>query len=203
MIHQNRKFAVNAGLALAILASGVAMPRAAAQQSNLDKFVITGAAAKRAMSRSEISAETAEKIAKACEEYATANKVAVAIFILNPSGNIVHAHRMDGLGPINVETGLYKAQTALYVRRPTSIYERDYQTDAPSQIARVKLDKYYVAGGLPIVVDDVLIGAIGVGGNREHDEKCAWTALNKVIGPQPPLPPGPDMNFGKSNTKKQ
>jgi len=42
-------------------------------------------------------------------------------------------------------------------------------------------------GGLPIVVQDQLIGAIGVGGGN-MDEMCAYTALTKVLGPQPRLP---------------
>jgi hypothetical protein len=48
------------------------------------------------------------------------------------------------------------------------------------------------AGGLPIIVNDVLIGAIGVGGSAPKppvwsDEICAQKALEEVIGPQPPL----------------
>ena len=47
---------------------------------------------------------------------------------------------------------------------------------------------YFAGGGLPIVVQDQLIGAIGVGcGNQ--DEMCAYTALTGVLGPQPPLTP--------------
>ena len=42
------------------------------------------------------------------------------------------------------------------------------------------------SGGLPIVVDDQLIGAVGVGGGNA-DEQCAYQALVKVLGPQPPL----------------
>jgi hypothetical protein len=49
------------------------------------------------------------------------------------------------------------------------------------------LSYYFVSGGLPIVVDDQLIGAVGVGGGNA-DEQCAYQALVKVLGPQPPLP---------------
>lgn len=163
--------------------------RVAAQ--GVDKFVITGDDAKRALSKVEISGETAEKLAKVCEAYATEHKISVTIFIISPSGSIVHAHRMDGQGPINIETALYKAQTALYTRRPTSFYEKEYATDVPAEVARVKLNQYYVSGGLPIIVDDQLIGAIGVGGSRDGDEQCAYAALTKVLGPQPPLTSSP------------
>jgi hypothetical protein len=39
------------------------------------------------------------------------------------------------------------------------------------------------------VVENNLIGAIGVGGGN-MDEQCAYQALTKVLGPQPPLPAG-------------
>ena len=52
------------------------------------------------------------------------------------------------------------------------------------------LSYYFVGGGLPIVVQDQLIGAIGVGGGN-MDEQCAYQALTKVLGPQPPLPTPP------------
>ena len=163
------------------------MPAAAQTPARVDSFVVRGEAAKRALTKTEISGETAEKLAKVCEAYAVEHNISVSIFIISPSGSIVHAHRMDGQGPINIETALYKAQTALYTRRPTSLYEKQYATDLPGEVARTKLNQYYVSGGLPIIVDDQLIGAIGVGGSRDGDEPCAYAALTKVLGPQPPL----------------
>ena len=55
------------------------------------------------------------------------------------------------------------------------------------RVTRTKLDQYFVAGGLPIVVDGQLIGSIGVGGDRLGDEPCAYAALTEVLGPQLPL----------------
>jgi uncharacterized protein GlcG (DUF336 family) len=45
-----------------------------------------------------------------------------------------------------------------------------------------------VSGGLPIMVDGQMIGAIGVGGGT-RDEDCAYEALTKVVGSQPALAP--------------
>jgi Haem-degrading len=56
-------------------------------------------------------------------------------------------------------------------------------------ISGTSLGAYYFApGGLPIVVEDQLIGAIGVGGGAQ-EEQCAYHALTKVLGSQPLLPP--------------
>jgi hypothetical protein len=45
-------------------------------------------------------------------------------------------------------------------------------------------------GGLPIIVNGQIIGAIGVGGGAGYgEEQCARDALEAVFGPQPPLLP--------------
>jgi uncharacterized protein GlcG (DUF336 family) len=50
------------------------------------------------------------------------------------------------------------------------------------------LGQFPYTGGLPIMVGPQLIGAIGVGGaSGEQDERCAYEALTRVIGPQPAL----------------
>jgi uncharacterized protein GlcG (DUF336 family) len=102
---------------LAVLAGAAFTPYAGAQ--NIDKFVVSGDAAKKAKSRSEISADTAEKITQACVNFAKEKKIAVTVFILSPTGQIVHAHRMDGQVPINIETALLKAKSVLYTRDST------------------------------------------------------------------------------------
>jgi glc operon protein GlcG len=158
----------------------------ASAQGNVDKFVVTGDAAKKAMTREEISADTAEKITKGCLDFAAQNKIAVSVFILAPSGQIVHAHRMDGQNPVNVKTALWKAETALSTHGSTHAAANRYADDITGELTRIKFDAYWVSGGLPIVVDNVLIGAIGVGGSN-LDEECANAGLTAVLGPQPPL----------------
>ena len=153
---------------------------------DLDDFVISEDAAKFTLNRAEISVATAEQIAKACVDYAEANDVAVAILILSPSGSIVYAYRMDGRNPINVDTALRKAQTVLYMRTSTHAVLSQYGTELRNTF--FDLGQFPFTGGLPIMVGDQLIGAIGVGGaSGPQDEECAYEAMTKVIGPQPPL----------------
>jgi glc operon protein GlcG len=173
--------AVLLGLAAFAFGAGTA-----SAQGNLEKFVVTGDAAKKAMTREEISGDTAEKITKACLDFAAQNKIAVSVFILAPSGQVVHSHRMDGQNPVNVETALWKAQTALKTHGSTHAAANRYAEDIVGELTRIKFDAYWVSGGLPIVVDNVLIGAIGVGGSG-LDEECANAGLTVVLGPQPPL----------------
>ena len=177
---------IRTGMILFFAGAALALFAGSASAQGIEKFVVTGEAAKKAMTRSEISADTAAKITQVCLDFAAKNNIAVSVFVLSPAGNIVHAHRMDGLTPIQIDTGLYKAQTALYMRAST--HSSADRFDMAGQVTRIKLNQYFVSGGLPIIVDDQLIGTIGVGGSNK-DEECAYQALTAVVGPQPPLAP--------------
>ena len=161
----------------------------------IDKATVSKEVAQRTLMKNQISATVARQIVDACLEFARNQQGGpgnYAIFVLAPNGDIVDAHVMDGVLPIGVETGLLKAKTALYARTPSSAVAQRF-SDVDDRVIRLDLGKesglayYFVGGGLPIVVENNLIGAIGVGGGN-MDEQCAYQALTKVLGPQPPLP---------------
>jgi uncharacterized protein GlcG (DUF336 family) len=173
---------------LPALAQGAAVP--------LDKATVSKEVAQRTLMKNQVSATVARQIVDACLDFARNQQGGpgnYAIFVLAPNGDIVDAHVMDGVLPIGVETGLLKAKTALYARTPSSSVAQRF-SDVDGRLIRLDLGKesglayYFVGGGLPIVVENNLIGAIGVGGGN-MDEQCAYQALTKVLGPQPPLPP--------------
>jgi uncharacterized protein GlcG (DUF336 family) len=159
-----------------------------AQAQNIDKFVISADAAKKTLFKNEISVDTASKIAAACVEFAKKNNQAVTVFILTPTGQIVYAYRMDGQVPINIETAKLKAESVLYTRDSTHARANQVANNLSLQMRWAPLGVFPVSGGLPILVDGQLIGAIGVGGGS-MDEQCAYEALTQVVGPQPPLAP--------------
>jgi uncharacterized protein GlcG (DUF336 family) len=178
----------------AMLAPASALAQGAAAVP-LDKATVTKEVAQRTLMKNQISASIARQIVDACVDFArnqTGGPGNYAIFVLAPNGDIVDAHVMDGVLPIGVETGLLKAKTALYARTPSSAVAQRF-SDVEGRVIRLDLGKesglayYFVGGGLPIVVENNLIGAIGVGGGN-MDEQCAYQALTKVLGPQPPLP---------------
>src|ERR1043166_6120648 len=161
----------------------------------LAKVTVSTDVAKRTLMKMQINADTARAIVDACVEFARNQQGGpgtYAIYVLAPNGDIVDAHVMDGVLPIGAETGLLKAKTALYARTPSSAVAQRFNT-VDGRLIRLDLGKasglayYFVGGGLPIVVENNLIGAIGVGGGN-MDEQCAYQALTKVLGPQPPLP---------------
>jgi uncharacterized protein GlcG (DUF336 family) len=164
--------------------------------ASLAKVTVSNDVAKRTLMKMQINADTARAIVDACVEFGRNQQggpSTYAIYVLAPNGDIVDAHIMDGVLPIGAETGLMKAKTALYARSSSSAVAQRFGT-VDGRLIRLDLGKekglayYFVGGGLPIVVEDQLIGAIGVGGGNQ-DEMCAYTALTKVLGPQPPLTP--------------
>ena len=178
--------AIFACLSARVLAQG-------ATPATLDKVTLSGDAAKRALTKMQINAATARAIVDACVEFGRSSNTSYSVFVLAPNGDIVDAHIMDGQLPIGVETAMLKAKTALYARSSSSAVAQRFGT-VDGRLIRLDLGKekglgyYFVGGGLPIVVEDQIIGAIGVGGGN-MDEQCAYQALTKVLGPQPPLTP--------------
>jgi glc operon protein GlcG len=170
----------------AIAESDVSFAQTAAPVT-LQSVTLSGAAAKRALTKAEINLDTAEKIVAACLDYAKARNSGASVVVLSSSGSIVVAKRTDGQTPNNVDSAYQKAKTALYMRASTHEVLNRWST-AEAQVARANLDLYLVIGGLPIIVDDQLIGSVGVGG-ASGDEPCAHEALSQVLGPQPPMAP--------------
>jgi uncharacterized protein GlcG (DUF336 family) len=138
----------------------------------------------------EINLETARKLADACVGYSrSANPNGGAtVVVVGPSGNIVYAARSDGQIPNNFDSAFEKAKMALYMRAPTRAMVNRWGS-AEAALARAPLNLYLVEGGYPIIVEDMMVGAIGVGGASGGDEECGHAALTKVLGPQAPIVP--------------
>ncbi len=193
MIKQARLFTT--GVILATAATLVLAPSAASAQApkTLAEVTLPPDAAKRVMTKTQINAATARALVDAALEAAKGGMATYTIFILAPNGDIVEAHAMDGQVPIGIETALLKAKTVLYARSSSRAVAERFAT-VEGRLIRTDLGResglayYFVGGGLPILVDGELIGAIGVGGGN-RDEEIAHAALTKVLGPQPPLPP--------------
>jgi uncharacterized protein GlcG (DUF336 family) len=184
--------------AMAALSAGVlsGLPGSAwaqgARPAPLASVTVSNEVAQRTLMKMVINADTARAIVDACVDFTKQQDGAsVAVFVLSPTGEIVDSHMMDGVLPIGAETGLMKARTVLYARSSSAAVAQRFNT-VDGRLIRLSLgqekglDYYFVGGGLPIVVENNLIGAIGVGGGRT-DEECAYQALEKVLGPQPPL----------------
>ena len=167
----------------------------ASRAAESDKFVVRGDAAKIIMEENQINIATAEAVAKACVDEAATQGVRVSIAIFDQFGEPVYMYRMDGQPKIAIETAMMKARTVLNTRQPSKAVMNQVLSGRASELRQYSFGNFANSGGLPIIIDGrQFIGAIGVGGSAPNlpawsDEICAWRALTKVMGPQPPLLP--------------
>lgn len=173
--------------AAAFLVSGAAWAIDLPQQ-----FIIPPDKGKRIHDHISINAATAERLAQICERNVAQRGGSITVVVMNPYGQIIHMHAMDGQSYINIQATINKTHTALLTRAPSHVLTNRAVRDR-SVIER--MDQFGLSvqeGGLPIIVNDQLIGAIGAGGGGAPgytEEQCAQDALTEVFGPQPPLLP--------------
>jgi uncharacterized protein GlcG (DUF336 family) len=153
-------------------------------------YVVTGPKAGNIFDGNQISGAAAKKIARVCRDWAAAHNGTMSLYIIDTAGTLVHMERMDGQVFNNIRTAKLKAETALKTRQPTSIRAAQLRNDPGGQPRSIVwYDFYAVSGGIPIVVDGEMIGAMGVGGGAGGgDEACAMEGLKAAFGNRVALP---------------
>jgi glc operon protein GlcG len=123
-----------------------------------------------------ITLEAAQKMTAAAEAEAKANDWNVAIAIVDVATNLLMFQKMDGVQTASIDVSIGKAKTAAGFKRPTKALE---DMIAGGRTAFLAVDGVLpVQGGLPIVVDGDVLGAIGVSGlTSAQDEQVAEAAL--------------------------
>jgi uncharacterized protein GlcG (DUF336 family) len=167
----------------------------ASAQNPVSQFVIGGETAKKIHDFSTINLATAERITETCERLAMKEGVAISVYILDKDGNHVYVHRMDGQGYLNIVTAEMKARTALLLRAPSKTRMNQVIQNPDSELQQIQIGLFPNSGGLPILVNDELIGAIGVGGGAGGggDENCAIEGLKAAFGNRVLLPVYPQQ----------
>jgi glc operon protein GlcG len=126
-----------------------------------------------------LTLDDAKKLLAAAEEEAARNKWEVVIAILNDGGRIVAVHRMDGARPGNDQIAIAKATTSAMTCRPSAVWERWIEG---AHKAYATFPFLAAQGGLPIIIDGDLVGAIGVSGVKSsEDEQIALAAIRAVF----------------------
>jgi uncharacterized protein GlcG (DUF336 family) len=155
------------------------------------EFLVTGKAAANVFDGNQINLATAKKIASVCRDWEAAKGGAMALYIIDKSGELVHMERMDGMVADDIRKADLKAKTALRRRQPTSIDAAGIANN-PAGIPRALVfwDYYAVPGGIPIVIDGQMVGAVGVqvGEEKDDDEECAIEGLKAALGTHVTLP---------------
>jgi uncharacterized protein GlcG (DUF336 family) len=130
-----------------------------------------------------ISLEMARKVIAAAEVEAKKNDWPVAIAVVDGSGFLVAFGRLDNTQLGSVEVAMQKAKTSALFRRPTKAFE-DTLAQGGANLKVLKLPGALpVEGGLPIVHEGKIIGAVGVSGVKSIEDAQIATAGLKALEP--------------------
>ncbi len=128
-----------------------------------------------------INLETAKKAVAAAVAEAQKNKWNMAMAIVDPGGHLVYFEKMDGTQTGSVDLAIEKARTAALFRRPTKIFQ-DGVAAGGEGIRLLRLTGAIpIDGGVPIVLDGKLVGAIGVSGGAGDQDGQIATAGSRSI----------------------
>ena len=130
-----------------------------------------------------LTLEIAKQVAAAASAEATANKWTVVIAILDEGGNLMYLERADDTQIGSIQVAQEKAKSAVSFKRPTKAFE---EAVAGGRTAILKLPGAMpVEGGLPLMLNGRVAGAIGVSGVTSQQDgqiaKAGADALAKIV----------------------
>jgi glc operon protein GlcG len=119
----------------------------------------------------------AKRIAQAAEAEALKRGSTVVIVVVDDGGHMLVLHRLDDTQVASVEVGIGKARTAAIFRRPSRVFEEQIRNGRVAALALAGATP--LQGGVPIVYEGKVVGAIGVSGNTpQEDEDIAIAGAN-------------------------
>jgi glc operon protein GlcG len=128
-----------------------------------------------------INLESARKVATVAVGEARKNNWNMAIAIVDPSGELVYFEKLDGTQAASVNIAIDKARSSARFKRPTKALQ-DVLATGGAGLRMLALDGAVpVEGGVPILMDAKIVGAIGVsGGTSQQDGEVATAAAAAV-----------------------
>jgi glc operon protein GlcG len=129
----------------------------------------------------ELSADMARKAIAAAEAEAKKNNWFMNVAVVGPSGHLLAFSRMDGAQYASIAIAQHKARAAATFRRPTKVFQ-DGLAANPANVYLLSLDDVIASeGGIPIIADGKLVGAIGCsGGTGQQDGLACQAGVNAL-----------------------
>lgn len=118
--------------------------------------------------RPALSFDDVHRIALAAAAEAQRNNWPVTIAVCDDGGHLLLLHRLDGVATVSSLIAPAKARAAALGRRETKIYE-DMINGGRTAFLSAPLDGM-LEGGVPIIVDGELVGAVGVSGVKSSED---------------------------------
>ena len=129
-----------------------------------------------------LGAADVKKIAAAAEAEALANGWAVSIAIVDDGGHLLGLQRLDGATPLTSHIAPAKAKTSALGRRESKIFE-DVINGGRTSFVTAPFVEGMLEGGVPIIVDGHVVGAVGVSGVKSNeDAQIAKAGIAALLG---------------------
>lgn len=131
-------------------------------------------------SKPMLTLDDVKRIAAGAEAEAAAHEWNVAIAICDDGGHLLLMHRMDGVAPISAAIAPAKARASALGKRESKLYE-DMINGGRTAFLSAPLDGM-LEGGVPILVDGHVVGAVGVSGVKSSEDVLIARAGVAVLG---------------------
>jgi glc operon protein GlcG len=116
-----------------------------------------------------LTLDVAKKIAAAAEVEARKRGATVVIAVVDDGGYLLVLERLDDTQVASVDVGIAKARTAAIFRRPSKVFEDQVKN---GRVAALALPgAVALQGGVPIIIDGKVVGAVGVSGNSPQEDE--------------------------------
>ena len=128
-----------------------------------------------------VAVENAKKIAAVALAEARKNNWFMAVAVVDPSGTLVYYEKMDNTQTGSADVAIAKARTAALYKRPSKVFQ-DMVAGGGSGLRILGLPNAVpIEGGVPLVIDGKIVGAIGVSGDSaDHDSICAQAGADAL-----------------------
>ena len=135
-------------------------------------------------SKQTLTLSIAKKIATAAECVAIENSWNVVVAIVDDGANLLYLQRMDGTQLGSIDVAITKAISAIKYKRPTKAFEDSLVGGRQAVVTLPGVMP--VSGGLPLVYDNEIVGAIGVSGVQPDQDAIIAQAgvdiLARIVG---------------------
>jgi glc operon protein GlcG len=128
-----------------------------------------------------IALDEAKKAAAPALAEARKNNWTMCVAVVDTAGNLVYFERMDATQTGSVAVSIAKARSAALFKRSTKTFQ-DALAAGGDGLRFLKLENAVpIEGGVPLVMDGKIVGAIGLsGGTSQQDGQCAQAGANAL-----------------------
>jgi len=124
-----------------------------------------------------LTLQGAEQVIAAAKDEATKlHAPGGVIAVVDDGGNLMALERLDGTFSAGANISIGKAKTAVMFKKPTRFFEELINSNGKGRTVMTALENFTpLIGGIPIMVDNQIVGGVGVSGasSADQDEQLA------------------------------